>query len=84
MTAIEERTLDLLARICNVPRERLQPEVQLVEGLDLDSALTLDLLMTLEDELGQEISEVEAAELVTVGDVLAFVRRFEQASPRSA
>jgi acyl carrier protein len=57
-----------------VERSSLRDEAELVADLGLDSIVTLDLLMTLEEELDREISEVEAAELVTVGDILAFVR----------
>lgn len=71
----EQKALDLLAELCSVEPEALRDDAALVADLGLDSVVTLDLLMTLEEELDREISEVEAAELVTVGDVLAFVRR---------
>ena len=70
-----EEVLKLLAEICRVSPESLTPDKHLIQDLDLDSALTLDLLMTLEDSIGSEISEVEAAQLVTVGDVLEFVNK---------
>ena len=72
---IENRTLEILSELCNVSREDLTPEVHLVKDLGLDSAVTLDLLITLEEELGRDISELEAAKLVTVGDVLRFVEQ---------
>lgn len=70
----EQETLKLLGDVCRVPLEKLEPETRLIQDLDLDSALALELLMELEDRLDREISEVETAKLVTVADVLAFVR----------
>ena len=70
----EQETLDLLGEVCRVSVDKLKPETRLIQDLDMDSALALELLMTLEERLGKEISEVETAKLVTVGDVLEFVR----------
>lgn len=66
----QQKVLSILSEVCRKPTEELKPEIHLIHDLNLDSALTLELLMTLEDTLGREISEVEAAKLVTVGDVL--------------
>ena len=65
--------LELLGEVCRVSPEALTPDKHLIHDLDLDSALILELLMTLEERLGREISEVEAAKIVTVADLLNFV-----------
>ncbi len=70
----EQETLQLLGEVCRVSPGTLKPETRLIQDLDLDSALALELLMELEERLDREISEVETAKLVTVADVLAFVR----------
>ena len=70
----EKQVLAVLSEVCKIPPEELTPETHLIHDLALDSALTLELLMTLEDRLGREISEVEAAKLETVGDVLELVK----------
>lgn len=69
----EEEVLSILGNVCKVPPEQLKPETHLIHDLNLDSVLTMQLLMSVEDRLGREISEVEAADLVTVGDVVALV-----------
>ncbi|MEZ6187331.1 MAG: phosphopantetheine-binding protein [Planctomycetota bacterium] len=74
MTPAEEKTLEILSNVCNVPREKLVPEARLIQDLDIDSVVTLDLLMELEESLEIDIPEVKAAEMQTVGDVLAYVR----------
>lgn len=75
-----EQALQILSEVCRVSPEELTPEKHLIQDLDLDSVLALDLLMTLEERLGIEISEVEATQMVTVGDVLAFVSEKSQES----
>ncbi len=70
--------LQVLGDVCRVPPEELTPKKRLIQDLDLDSVLALELLMTLEERLGVEISEVDAAKLVTVGDVLELVKQRSQ------
>lgn len=71
----EAKTLAVLARVARRPAAQLEPKHDLKADLDIGSAEALELLATLEDTLGVEISEVEAAKMRTVGDVLAFVRK---------
>ncbi len=78
-----EQTLQILSEVCRVSPESLTSEKHLIQDLDLDSVLALDLLMTLEERLGIEISEVEATQMVTVGDVLAFVSQTSEKSQKS-
>jgi acyl carrier protein len=70
----EEEVLQVLSEVSEIPVESLKPEMHLVNDLDLDSTLTLELLMTLEERLGAEITEVDAAKLATVGNILAYVK----------
>ena len=70
-----DEVLKILGEVCRVAPAELTPDLHLIRDLDLDSALTLDLLMTLEERLGTDLSEVDAAGLLTVGDVLEFVEQ---------
>jgi len=79
MSSAEQEALRILAEVCNVKLETLKPETHLVRDLDLDSAMTLDLLMTMEETLEAEISDLDAASFVTVGDVLTFVAKLKPA-----
>jgi acyl carrier protein len=74
MSDAEGEALRILSEVCGVPLERLQPEVRLVQDLGIDSIVTLDLLIELEESLGLEIPEIEAAQMQTVGQVLKYVR----------
>ena len=73
MTPSAEKALSILSDVAQVPVSKLRPDTHLIRDLALDSAITMELLIALETELSIEISDVDAARLVTVGDVLAFV-----------
>ncbi|MBX3468183.1 MAG: acyl carrier protein [Planctomycetes bacterium] len=72
--ASDERVFEILARVSGRDRATIKPEQDLAADLDVGSAQALELLATLEEELSVEISEVEAARLRSVRDVLEFVR----------
>lgn len=65
--------LQLIAEIAGKDSASLQRGQHLTVDLGLDSPKALELLMALEDDLGIEISDEEAAALVTVGDILDLV-----------
>lgn len=70
----DQEVLEILSDVCRVPAEQLKPDSRLIQDLDLDSMLALELLMSLEERLGTDITEAESAQMITVGDVLEFVR----------
>jgi acyl carrier protein len=70
----EDRVFEILAKVTRRDKASIKPEHDLASDLNLSSAHALDLLFTLEEETGAEISEVEAAKLRTVRDVLALVK----------
>jgi acyl carrier protein len=75
VTPNETKALAVLAKVSKRPVAELTPNKDLKADLDLGSAEALELLATLEETLAIEISEVEAAKMRTVGDVLAFVKK---------
>jgi acyl carrier protein len=78
MSAIDT-ALDVIAKVSGVDRSKLEPTMELVANLGLDSAKALELLVELEDHLEVEIDDEEAARLNTVGDILDYVRGLEPA-----
>ena len=70
-----EVALDVLAKVSGIDRDKITPEMDLVANLGLDSAKALELLVELEERLGFEIDEDDAAGLNTVGDIYAFLER---------
>ena len=68
-----EIALTTIGKISGTPPEQLTAEMQLAGDLGVDSPKALELLLLLEEQLGIEISDEQAGEMATVGDILAFV-----------
>lgn len=73
MSANVEQTINnLLVEKFEIPEENITKEATF-ESLDLDSLDIVELSMNIEDELQVHISEDEAAQLSTVGDVITLL-----------
>ena len=70
-----QKALQVIAKVSGVPPERLQPEMELVANLGMDSAKALEVLVELEDQLDIEIDDDAAARLNSVGDILTYLDR---------
>jgi acyl carrier protein len=75
-----EIAIEIIARIAGRSAESIDPKMELVADLDMDSAKSLELLVELEDRFGIEIDDEEAADLNTVGDVLTTLAALDQPS----
>ena len=53
--------------------EQITPEAKFIEDLGADSLDTVELVMALEEEFGNEIPDEDAEKLVSVGDVIHFI-----------
>ncbi len=73
MMKITDTALSILARLSDKTLPDIQPEMHLVGDLGIDSPKALELLIELEDAFDIEIEDEDAAEMETVGDVLAYV-----------
>ena len=73
--SVTETALEVIARISGTDRSRLTPDLELVANLGFDSAKALELLVTLEEKLGIEIEDEDAARLNTVGDILTYLEK---------
>ncbi len=69
-----DEVLQMLSDVSGVPPKDMLPETHLIRDLELDSVRALELLLLLEESLGREVTEVDTAKLVTVGDVIAYAR----------
>ena len=69
MTVVTEH----LSTELEVDASRIEPGTRFKEDLDADSLDLYELVMELEDRYGVKVSEEEAAEIETVGDVVEFV-----------
>lgn len=59
----------LLAKQLNLDASKITDESRIIEDLGADSLDVVELLMTLEDEMGISISDEEALNLKTVADI---------------
>lgn len=69
----KDTALDVLSKISGVERNEIRSEMDLTADLGIDSPKALQLLVDLEDRLSIEISDDDAAQMETVGDVLTYV-----------
>ena len=71
--SVEQEVIDIIVEQLGVDREEVAAEKSFVEDLNADSLDLTELIMTFEEKFGFEISEGEAEQLRTVGDVIKFV-----------
>lgn len=72
-----ERIRQIAAERLGTDPDRVQLHSRLVEDLGADSLDRVELLVTLEDELGIEVPDEVVEALNTVGDVVAFVEEHQ-------
>ena len=71
--AVEQEVIDIVVEQLGVDKEDVGLSKSFVEDLNADSLDLTELIMTLEERFGCEISEEEAEKLKTVGDVVNYI-----------
>ena len=71
--SIEQRVKDIIVEQLGVKPDQVTPEAKFIEDLGADSLDTVELVMALEEEFGNEICDEQAEKLQSVGDVIKFV-----------
>ena len=71
--SIEDRIRTIIATELGVKPEQITPEAKFIEDLGADSLDTVELVMALEEEFGNEIPDEDAENLGSVGDVVRFI-----------
>lgn len=69
-----DRIKKLLASQLNISEDKVTDESKLVEDLGADSLDMVEMLMTLEDEFGINISDEDALKIKTVSDVAKLIK----------
>ncbi|HKI72579.1 MAG: acyl carrier protein [Verrucomicrobia bacterium] len=70
---IEQRVKAIITEQLGVNPDQVTPEAKFIEDLGADSLDTVELVMALEEEFGQEIPDEEAEKLQSVGDVIKYI-----------
>ncbi len=75
---IEQKVKDIIVEQLGVNPDQVVPEAKFIEDLGADSLDTVELVMALEEEFGQEIPDEEAEKLQSVGDVIKYIEEVQQ------
>ncbi|MBA4149058.1 MAG: acyl carrier protein [Verrucomicrobia bacterium] len=70
---IEQRVKDIIVEQLGVNPDQVTPDAKFIEDLGADSLDTVELVMALEEEFGNEIPDEQAEKLQSVGDVIKYV-----------
>jgi acyl carrier protein len=65
-----EKVRAILAEQLNVKADKIKPESKIVEDLGADSLDVVEMLMSVEDKFSVSVSDEEAVNLKTVGDIV--------------
>ena len=75
---IEQRVKNIIVEQLGVNVDQVTPEAKFIEDLGADSLDTVELVMALEEEFGNEIPDEEAEKLQSVGDVIKYVEESQR------
>jgi acyl carrier protein len=75
---IEQRVKEIIVEQLGVTAEQVTLEAKFIEDLGADSLDTVELVMALEEEFGQEIPDEEAEKLQSMGDVIKYIEDKEK------
>ena len=73
---MKEKIIQVIAKALKIQESEIKSESKFVEDLGADSLDTVELVMILEQEFDFDIPEEDAEELITVGDVIAYVETY--------
>ena len=68
-----EKVRNMLVHQLEVDADSIQMETSFLDDLGADSLDVVELIMTLEEEYGIMITDEQAAEMPTVGDLVRFL-----------
>ncbi|MBD3370472.1 acyl carrier protein [Candidatus Fermentibacteria bacterium] len=73
--SLENRVSEIIVNKLGVKPEEVKPEADFQTDLGADSLDLVELMMDFEDSFGLKITDEEASELRTVGDVIGFLEK---------
>ena len=69
----EERLRKIIAEQLGVPEEEVVPEASFIDDLNADSLEMVDLIISLEEEFGVQVSDEDAEKIKTVKDAYDYL-----------
>ena len=73
-----ERLKKIIVEQLGVDDEQVTPQASFVEDLNADSLDLVELIMSLEEEFGMEISDEDAEKIQKVSDAVEFIEEHQQ------
>jgi acyl carrier protein len=73
-----ERLKKIIVEQLGVDEEEVTPQASFVEDLNADSLDLVELIMSLEEEFGMEISDEDAEKIQKVSDAVEFIEEHQQ------
>jgi len=73
-----ERLKKIIVEQLGVDDEEVTPQASFVEDLNADSLDLVELIMSLEEEFGMEISDEDAEKIQKVSDAVEFIEEHQQ------
>jgi acyl carrier protein len=73
-----ERLKKIIVEQLGVDEEEVTPQASVVEDLYADSLDLVELIMSLEEEFGMEISDEDAEKIQKVSDAVEFIEEHQQ------
>ena len=68
-----EQVKEIIVELLNVDESKVTLEARFREDLEADSLDLVELIMAFEDKFGGEISDEDAQNITTVGDVVKYI-----------
>jgi acyl carrier protein len=76
-TSTFDRLKAIVVEQLGVDEEDVTPEASFVDDLNADSLDLVELIMSLEEEFGLEISDEDAEKIATVGDAASYIEEHQ-------
>ena len=73
MATVEQRVIEVTARVLNLEPEEIKPEHSFTADLGAESIQSIELVAMFEEEFGIEMDEDAALAVQTVGDAVRFI-----------
>ena len=68
---------EVIVELLNVDESKVTPEARFREDLEADSLDLVELIMSLEEEFGMEISDEDAERIQKVSDAVEFIEEHQ-------
>ena len=73
MSAVYDRLQAIVAEQLGVETEKITPDAEFIQDLNADSLDMVELVMSLEEEFGVEISDEEVEKIIKVSDAVDYI-----------